>query len=451
MSMKAVFGMIFLGLLGLTGIAVWIRPAPAPPGKIPLSWVSDDNPARREQIALFNRLHPKYALRLDPNNTGMAKVIVQSLAGVGPDLFDCYNGYQLSAYVRSGIAWDVTDALEKAGIDITRDVWPAVFPTVLRGGRVYGFPTNAAVNAIWINKDIFDKFHLPYPKGDWTWEQFIPLAQKLTVRDSRGRPRQFGLLCDWWNWKQFILQWGGRIFTKDGTRCIIDSPEAIAGVQFLHDLIYKYRVMPSPVEEASMASAGGWGSGTIHLFAAGKAAMALGGRWWLCTLRGTKGLHLGAAPCPFGPKHVYLGYGRATLINAKSPRRRAAVAFLLYEASKAYNDLVNHQADALAPMKKYCYTPEYMHDPAYPEEDFNGVWLDAMKYGVPEEVSPFINGHRATIILDKQLDLVRNDQKSAAAALHTAAEKINEEIRKTLQMDPVLRRKYEQITKGRLP
>jgi len=450
MSMRAVFSGILIVLLMMTGVAMWLEPEPAPPGKIPLVWVSDDNPARREQIDLFNRLHPDYWLRLDPGNTGMAKVIVQSLAGVGPDLFDCYDGYQLSAYVRSGVAWDVTDYLERAGIDVKQEVWPAVFPNILHEGRVYGFPTNAAVNAIWFNKDIFDKYGVPYPKGFMTWEEFLPLAQKLTIRDERGRIVQFGLLCDWWNWKQFVIQWGGRIYTPDGTRCIIDSPEAVAGVQFLHDLIYKYHVMPSPVEEAAMATTGGWGSGTIHFFAGGKGAMALGGRWWLCTLRNVKGLRLGAFPCPFGPKRVYRGYGRATLINAHSPRREHAIKFLLYEASKPYNDLINHQADALAPVKKYCYTEEYLHDPDFPDEDFNDVWRDVMQYGIPEEVSPFINGHRAARILDKQLDLVRNDQKPVADALRTAAEEINKEIRETLRKDPELRRKYERLTGKRV-
>ena len=47
--------------------------------------------------------------------------------------------------------------------------------------------------------------------------------------------------------QQFILQWGGRIYSEDGTRCVVDSPEAVAGVQYLHDLIYRHHVMPGPV------------------------------------------------------------------------------------------------------------------------------------------------------------------------------------------------------------
>jgi ABC-type glycerol-3-phosphate transport system substrate-binding protein len=206
--------------------------------------------------------------------------------------------------------------------------------------------------------------------------------------------------------------------------------------------------MPSPIEEAALASTGGWGGGTIHLFGGGKAAMALGGRWWLCALRGETfpDLELGAVPCPFGPKKVYHGYARATLINRHGPRRDHALQFLLYEAGREYNMLVNHQADALAPVRKYAFTREYLHDPGYPEEDFNAVWRDVMEYGVPDQVSPFINGHRANTILTRQLDLVRNDQKPVADALAAAARQINEEILETVKRDPELHRTYCRLT-----
>lgn len=449
--MKAVFAGILVLLLILTGYATWLQRPEDHGDKSPLVWVSDDNPVRQGQIALFNQLHPESDLRLDPGNRGMEKVIVQSLAGVGPDLFDCYDGFQLSAFVKSGIALDVTDELAQVGVHPLEDVWPAVFPNILHEGKVYGFPTNAAVDAMWFNKDIFDSEGLPYPSGVMTWDELIELAKRLTKVRPDGRVEQFGLLCDWRQWQQFVIQWGGSIYSADGTKCTLDSPEAIAGVKFLHDMIYVHHIMPSPVEEAAMAAQGGWGAGTIKYFQASKGAMAVGGRWWLCTLRDADSLRLGAFPCPDGPKHVYRGYGRATLVNAQGRNRRGAIEFLKYMAGQEYNDLVNHQADALAPVIKFCYTDNYLHDPAYPNEDFNQVWRGVMAKGQPDQISPFINGQRASRILNKQMDLVKNDQKSAKDALTTAAQQINEEIHKTLERDPSLRLRYQRLQqKGKL-
>ena len=451
--MKHLFVILFVALVGLSAVAWAIQPRADRGGRTPLVWMSDDNPARREQIALFNRANPAYALDLDVNTAGMEKMIVQSIAEVGPDLFDCYNGFQLSTYVRSGIAWDVTDELAEAGIDLRRDVWPATHPIILYEGRAYGFPTNVGANAIWFNKEIFDRLGIPYPKkGPWEWERdFVPLAQKLTVRDAAGRIVHFGYLQDSWNWQQFLIQWGGRLYTDDGTRCIVDSPEGCAAMQFMQDLIYKHHVMPSPAEEAALATQGGWGSGSITFFGGGKGAMALGGRWWLCTLRNYKCLRLGAVESPHGPRRVFWGYGRATLVNRNSPRRQDALAFLRYMAAKGYNDLVNHQADAIAPVIRYCQTQEYLHDPEYPEEDFNDVWRDIMAYAVPEQVSPFVNGNVATRIFTKQVDLLLAGQKTGAEAMRAAAAAVNAEIRKEVQRDPALRQRYERLAGGVAP
>ncbi len=51
----------------------------------------------------------------------------------------------------------------------------------------------------------------------------------------------------------------------------------------------------------------------------------MGGRWWLCLLRESKDLRLGAVEGPHGPKRVFLGYGKGTVINKHSPRRTQAL------------------------------------------------------------------------------------------------------------------------------
>jgi multiple sugar transport system substrate-binding protein len=440
--MKSVFTGSFLVLVICSVIAWAIAPPVSRDGRIPLIWVSDDNPARKEQADLFNRMYPQYDLRIDPANSGTQKVIVQALAGVGPDLFNCHSGMELSAYVRSGIALDVTDELEKMGVDID-GLYPATDSVIRLDGRIYGFPTNVCADALWFNKDIFDARGIPYPQGPWRWHEFVALAQRLTERDDNGHVTQYGLLIDWWQWHQFILQWGGSVFSSDGTRCVVDSPEAIAGIQFWRDLIYEYRVLPSPAEESAMATQGGWGTGSITLFGSGKAAMAIGGRWWLCLLRDNKSLRLGATESPYGVKRVFSGYGKGTLINRKSPRAKDALTFLAYETSKPYNELINHQADGLAPVRRFNETEEFLHDPDYPDEDYNAVWRDVMEYAITEQVSPYVNGSVVNRIISNQLDLVRNDQKSTAEALSKAAQQVNEEIAETVIRDPELGARYQ--------
>lgn len=443
--MKAIYAFSFLALLTLSAVAYLIQPRREVGGRLVLTWTSDDNPARREQIALFNELHPQYELRLDPSNVGMEKVIVQSLAGVGPDLFDCYSHAQLTAYVKAGVAWDVTALGERNDIRLEQ-IWPVVYPNFVYEGGVYGHPTNAATDAVWINKRIFDEQGERYPSGDWTWEEFIEVARRLTRRDAAGRYDHFGFLGNRSEWYPMVRQFGGRLFTEDGTRCALDSPEAIQGIQLLQDLIYKYEVMPSPNQEAAMAAAGGWGTGTITLFGGGKAAMAHGGRWWLCLLRQYEDLELGVAEFPHGPEKVFWGYGRATCVNQLSPYRQQAFDFIKFEHGRAYNELINHQADALAPVIKYCTGERFLHDPEFPKEDFNQTWFDVMQCGEPMESSPFVDGQVVQRIIDIQMDLVRTNAKSAAEACRDAARNIDKEITKNLKDQPTLRMRWERLT-----
>src|SRR4051812_5865926 len=213
--MKIVFLITLAALLILSFIAQQTKPHPVDPSKTRLIWSSDDNPLRRAQLEPFNVLHPEDHLELDPGNSELEKIIVQSLAGVGPDLFDCYAGYQLTAFVKAGIAWDLTDELKKLNLDVNQ-TWSTLSTNCVYEGRVYGFPVNAAANGLWFHRDLCAEAGVQIPKGPWTWEQAVPLLQKLVKRDRNGKITRYGLVISWDNnYLQFIYQWGGRMYSDD--------------------------------------------------------------------------------------------------------------------------------------------------------------------------------------------------------------------------------------------
>jgi ABC-type glycerol-3-phosphate transport system substrate-binding protein len=223
---------------------------------------------------------------------------------------------------------------------------------------------------------------------------------------------------------------------------VLDSPQAIAAMQFQWDLLYKYQVMPTAAEEDSASQAGGWGSVTMKFLGNGSVATAMGGRWWLCTMRNYSHLNLGACESPHGLVRQFLSYGKATCINKKSPNREKALKFLLYMASEQYSDLVNQQADGLAPVMKYC-TDASLFNPKFPNEDFHPVFREQMARGVSEEVSPFCNTAVAERIFTAQVELIRRNAKSAEQGMKDMARMVNDEIAKNLARDPVLKAQYD--------
>ena len=447
--MRTTFAILF-AVLCLLSLGVWsLQPPSKVDGKTRLVRVSDLNPLRQGQVDLFNRENPSVHMDLDPSSD-LSKVIVQSMGGVGPDCFDAFSVNELSAYVRSGIALDLTDELKQRGIDLHRDCYPGMVPSAEFEGRVYGIPTNIAADGIWFRKEMLDAVGFPGHRGPWRWPEFIELAKSLTKRDSNGRPIQYGFVFEWWQWGDFFAGFDAPIYTPDGTKCIVDDPKAVAAVQLMHDLVYKYKVSSSPVEEASMATAGGFGSGGLSVLGGGHAAMALGGRWWLSQLRTYKGLHLGVMEAPTGSARKFYAYGRATLINRESPNRKAALEYLLYQTQAPYNELVNRQADGISVFPRFNRSPEFLLNPEHPEETDNAVWREIAEHSVAQLASPFVNGQKAGSLIQDQLDLVKSDQKSPAQAMQDAARNINAQIKKTLAESPVLAKRYRDLT-GALP
>ena len=81
---------------------------------------------------------------------------------------------------------------------------------------------------------------------------------------------------------------------KNPTHLNFDDDAFIEAVQFYADLANKHKVAPNASEVQSMS--------TPDLFAAGKAAMALGGHWRYQTFIRADGLDFDVAPLPVGPR-----------------------------------------------------------------------------------------------------------------------------------------------------
>ena len=430
--MKAFLFSAFALLVAFSLAMMATREAEGTPGKVTLTWVTDKSPQRDEQMALFRKENPALDIRLDPGNTDTQKVIVQSQAGVGPDLFDFWGEGNFRAYVKSGIAWDVTDELAKRGIDFKGSVWPLAIPwTVSDEGRVHAVPANVGLDAIWFHKTMFDEAGVAYPKAPWTIDEIVATAKRLTKRDRNGRVSQFGLLMDFGGgYRAYLPSFGGALFDPTGRRCTVASAESIACLEWMHSLIYTHRVSPSPNDEQAMTTGGAWGgTGPQAYFRKPLGAMAMGGRWWLAQLRNDiaeRGFRLGAVPPPVAKYNRFGGGGtRATMINAKSPHREEALEFLVYLLKEPYNTLLNDQGDALSGVRGAAFTDRYVNNPRDPGEDFHAAFRTTLGYAVPLPNSPYISQSEFDTYLNRQLDLVKLNQKPAGAALRDAAREID--------------------------
>jgi len=143
-------------------------------------------------------------------------------------------------------------------------------PNVLSLGQVdgkqYALIRDASAFMLGYNKDMFDAAGLEYPKDDWTWDDFLAAAQKLTV-EKNGKTVQFGMENFYTN--ELLVENGGGFVSQDGKEVIVDSPESIEAIKFGADLINKYHVQPTSAQS----------QGLSNMFLAGQAAMKMMGPW----------------------------------------------------------------------------------------------------------------------------------------------------------------------------
>ncbi|MGI8916617.1 MAG: ABC transporter substrate-binding protein [Chloroflexota bacterium] len=108
-------------------------------------------------------------------------------------------------------------------------------------GKQYGMPFMENVTIFIYNKTLFASGSVALPTEQWTWDDMLQAAQKLT------KPGQFGLRVGdgfEFNWLTFIWSNGGEYLSQDLKKTMLSMPETIAAFQWLVDLKLKYNVSP---------------------------------------------------------------------------------------------------------------------------------------------------------------------------------------------------------------
>ena len=224
---------------------------------------------------------------------------------------------------------DLKPFIDRDGYDLSQLADQAVADFTTPGGQ-FGLPRDLNVVALYYNKAMFDAAGVPYPDASWDWAKLVEVAHKLTLdTNSDGKPDQWGFYTETSDmenyWSSLVWQNGGDILAPDGKSTVLGTDQAVGGIQFLQDLIWKEKVMPDPALFAEIGDA----------FEQGKAAMEANGSWLVATHQAA-GIDFGIAPLPKGPA------GQATSINptgavvyAKTKSPDAAWEFVKYLASPA--------------------------------------------------------------------------------------------------------------------
>ena len=107
-------------------------------------------------------------------------------SGVNPDIIYAAQSYALVLRDNLKAVDDLAPYIKKVNLDLNK-----FEPSVMDGiksygtkGEIYALPFAMSPWALYYNKDIFNKFGVPYPKDSMTWDETIELAAKVTRQDG---------------------------------------------------------------------------------------------------------------------------------------------------------------------------------------------------------------------------------------------------------------------------
>ena len=233
-----------------------------------------DVPAWNKLAENFMERNPniKISLTIPPTGEHYTKLQTQIAGGAPPDLAS-FQGWEWQPFADKGILAPVDDLIKR---DNFTEPWPdiaVIHTSTERSGRVWHIPLQMGTMVMFYARKPFDEAGIPYPSDDWTMEEFLDIAAKLT--DLSGEVKKFGYQANgvWFRDIHWIRSTGKREFDTlvDPHKAQFNQPEIVQIVQLVaSDVYYKLRISPTPADLEG-------GANTINT---GNTAMKYEGPWF---------------------------------------------------------------------------------------------------------------------------------------------------------------------------
>lgn len=374
----------------------------------------------------YKAAHPHVDIEIQqvPGSQYYQRLKVQFAAGVAPDIMQlAYN--QLPTFAARNTLHPLDDLIKRDGFPVN-GMFSELLPALKFRGRFYGLPRGWTTFVLYYNKDMFDRAGLPYPRAGWTWDDFLAASKKLAAdTNGDGRVDQFAsdapLQTDgiaFWIWQN-----GGRVFTPDMSRCLLDQSAAIEAVRFLADCQYRYKVFPSP-EQAQDLGGGG------EMFRSGRQAMYIQGRWGCQSFRDAKyadgrKINWDVGPLPRRKQAATVLFANCYVLRKDGPNLEEAWKLMQWLTGREGQ---KHQAATGRDMPSFVSVAEspVFLDPNTPPDN-DREFLTAATYARPLEVDPNTGAVDQHVI--SELTQIFTARKDVARSMRDLTLRINAILR----------------------
>lgn len=286
---------------------------------------------------------------------------------------------------RRYLAFAAKDMLEPLGprLDASKTLKPAdFFPEALEpftlGDVLMGIPQNVSSLVVYYNRKRFEEAKVPTPKADWTWDDFLDTAKRLTDKGRYGLGVQPLLI----RLAPFVWQNGGELAVPhpDSEKKLVfswastpmkpafDLPATRQAMQWFVELQTKHHVVPSRVEEESQDSEA--------RFMSGSTAMFLDSRRAVPSFREIQGFEWDVAPLPRGKKQASILHADGYFVSATSRNKDLAWSFVEFANSPEGQTIMARTGRTVPSLRSVAQSPAFLDAKVPPAS--SRVWLDAV-------------------------------------------------------------------------
>ena len=202
-----------------------------------------------EIVTSFKEKYPNIELTIDDSPWGdfSKKIATQIAGGTAPDVWFQENATVLG-YGERGAALDLTPYINEK---LNKDDYVDTLFSAQVYDKVWGVPHGVNPIALAYNKKVFDDAGVAYPTDDWTYEDMIQAAEKLTNGDIYGFLTGGSITVGWYPW---IRSAGGMALDETKENAVFDDEKSIKGITAWADTV-KNKISPSVTEQNDMGKA----------------------------------------------------------------------------------------------------------------------------------------------------------------------------------------------------
>ena len=190
-------------------------------------------------------------------------------------------------------------------------------------GKLLAIPRDASNMVVYYNKSLFNKYKIPYPTKNWTFDDLLKISLEFKKHNI------FGISFDEQPlfYLPYLMSSGGGILSDDLKTTIIDNPNSQYGLKFYADLRNKYNVAPKKYQSASLTMA--------QMFLQQKLAMQVSGRWLVPKYRTTAYFEWDIINFPIGKDGSIVPMDASGwAISKASKNKTQAIKLIQYLSSK---------------------------------------------------------------------------------------------------------------------